>query len=239
MVWILNNKDEEAYKRFKDERSLDLTITIPVELTLCLGKGFQKDYVGPLNYLHFYNHLRFADHLYIIGYNLDDRWENEKNILRKVIEINKERKDGLLEEKIWPGIITSFRQFGDFSEMREQVAENVFRRKDNIANHLSTHLSDRMKALINLFTPADRGEELDGFYFYPGVHAKVYFTERLAYIGSSNLTNSRSNVEAGITTKSKEIIAILKSYYLALYNQSVRLDNIEMPSSQRHINDLV
>ena len=106
--------------------------------------------------------------------------------------------------------------------------------------YLSKYLSSRTKALVHYFTAQTGGDGLEGFYFYPGVHAKAYFTESMAFIGSPNLTSSsRSNVEAGITTRSKKVISFLKAAYLELYEKSIRLEKIEMPDNQRSIEDII
>lgn len=248
---IWDDVDKELVEQFRNGRRLELKITSPFELSLNMGRGFNETHNGSLNFQHFYNHLPYAREVYIIAYSLGREPITKHNILKRVWDINCER-DWEWKSAIELGIISGFGWFGDYSALKEDWswdeqfeigsperairADENYRKQQIVQNMLDKYLSEELRAYIYALRESQWPA---GFYFYPNLHSKIYFSDKLVYIGSANpVPGSFSNAEAGITTRSREVMRAVKAYYMALAKEGTRLNEIECPENKRYLLEL-
>jgi hypothetical protein len=75
-----------------------------------------------------------------------------------------------------------------------------------------------------------------GFTFYPNLHTKLYLSDKMLYIGSTNLTTGAGvNAEAGITTRNRKAMKTAATYFYALACEGFCLEGMSLPDSKRHL----
>ena len=202
---------------FRENRWVEGKFTLPAEVLFTMGRGFNESHRGRFSYQHFMNDLPNAQEVYIISYGIPEKPLTSPNIIRTVRDLNVENDwDGPML-----GVVSGFRSFGDFSHSTADLVcddESDKARDRYLCSRIEKELTGEQRECIHMFNEVNTSPA--GFHFYPNLHAKVYFSDRLVYIGSSNLNaGTLGNAESGITTRNKKVFELVCSFYLALVDE--------------------
>ena len=235
---FFDNVNREYVEQFKTQRNETIGIELGGILYLSMGGGFEKNHSGETNFIDFYQHLDKAKELFLITYNIEKQILQKENILKKVWNLN-EARGWKRESVIIPGVITGFEEFHhDCSHLKKTDEPcNYERRRMECAEIIDKWLPEGLRAFINVMSSNVPEGDPRGFHFYINMHAKVYFTEQMAYIGSANPNwgLKSPNGESGVITQDKEVIEFLKAFYIAVKEEAVPLDLVTMPESKKHL----
>jgi len=179
--------------------------------------------------------LTITKEVYLIAYDIEQKEPiTGLNILKKIWDINCERN---WEDPIKLGVVTGLGKFDDFSKFKQEewdkesyketLQQNMLKQK-HLVDRFNKHFTPQLKTYINsVKTTANYPA---GFYFYPNLHSKIYFSDRLIYLGSANPKGGTLvNAEGGITTSDEDVMKFVSSYYLALVRESISLNDISLP----------